>query len=180
MYKSFLLSRVHVLMYYTLYNYMYMYIHLRSIGDDNVGGINGVNECPSQVDCTPARVSHLLLCPVSVCECVCVCVHVGGKGRTRNNMWVGLKIITVNSYINVVLQCTRYIHISVPHIKQTEPSIIDTRLYPTNPAISWGYRFLAYRTMNHVFPSCCSQGYSYTCSRRGVHWRARTISSSSP
>ena len=159
-----------------------MYTHLRTIGDDKVSGINGVNECTSQVDCTPARVSHLLLCPVSVCVHVRVCACGGVRGRTRNNMWMGLNIITVNSYLylNVVLQCTRYIHISVPQIKQTEPSIIYTRLYPTNPAISWGYRFLAYRTMNHVFPSCCSQGYSYTCSRRGVHWRGRTISSGSP
>ena len=62
---------VHLLMYCTLYNYMYT--HLRSIGDDKVGGIDGVNECPSQVDCTPARVSHLLLCPVSVCVCVSAC-----------------------------------------------------------------------------------------------------------
>ena len=115
-----------------------MYTHLRTIGDDKVSGINGVNECTSQVDCTPARVSHLLLCPVSVSVHVRVCACGEVRGRTRNNMWVGLKIITVTSYLYLNVQLQSYsvqgTYISLSLIKQTGPSIIDTRLYPTNPA----------------------------------------------
>ena len=38
-------------------------LHLRSVGDDKVGGVNVVNEGSGQVDCTSTCVGHLLLGP---------------------------------------------------------------------------------------------------------------------
>ena len=43
--------------------YIQVVLHLRSVGDDKVGGVNVVNEGSAQVDCTSACVGHLLLGP---------------------------------------------------------------------------------------------------------------------